>query len=91
MDSPALLPVAVMSLLMMMLPAALSASTVLALQRMGASTVMLPAWLPPTPVVTVTPVLARALVRVVTLSTLSLALPLKPPMPELVALEMVTL
>ena len=32
-----------MSLLMMMLPAALSVSTVLALQLMGASTVMLPA------------------------------------------------
>jgi hypothetical protein len=80
-----------MSLLMMTLPAALSVRTVLALQLIAASTVMLPAWLPPTPVVTVTPVLARALVRVVTLSTLSLALPLKPPMPELGALEMVTL
>jgi len=80
-----------MSLSRITLPAAFSVRVVSALQLMGAATVMLPAWLPPTPVVTVTPVLARALVRVLTLSTLSLALPLKPPMPVLPALEMVTL
>ena len=90
--SPAVFPVAVMSLSMKTLPAASSVSVVLALHLIGAATVMLPAWvpgLPARPVETVTPVLARALVRVVMLITVSSAAAAKPA-PLSAAAEMVT-